>query len=87
MKSTRINFIIDLPLMALTILQGISGILLLVGSNDATYLGISRFEWKYFHELTGISMVILLTIHFTLYWKWLIDETKNSFRMRLFDSI
>lgn len=87
MTVTRINFIIDMPLMALVILQGISGIMLLIGSNNTTYLAISGFEWGTIHKFTGIPMVILLTIHLTLYWKWLIDETKNIFRISLFDSI
>lgn len=86
MTVTRINFIIDISLMALAILQGISSMMLLIGSN-ATALGTTSYEWATIHRLIGSPMVILLIIHLALCWKWIIDETKNIFSMSLFDSI
>lgn len=44
MKITKTHFLIDVPLMALMLLQGISEIVLLVGSNDSTYIEIGRYE-------------------------------------------
>ncbi|WP_321420172.1 hypothetical protein [uncultured Methanomethylovorans sp.] len=37
MKMTKTHFLIDVPLMALMLLQGISEIVLLIRSNDSTY--------------------------------------------------
>jgi len=86
-KMTKTHFIIDVPLMALMLLQGISEIVLLVGSNDSTYIGIGGYEWKYVHEIIGIPIMILFTLHFIEYCKWFINETKDVFRIGLFDSV
>jgi hypothetical protein len=87
MAVTKINFRLDLLLMGLLVVQGISGIILLIGSNSATYLGTSVFEWRKLHGPIGISVVILLVIHLIICLKWLIDETKKRIRTSLFDSI
>lgn len=87
MKMTKTHFIIDVPLMALILLQGISGIVFLFGSNDTTYMGISGFEWKYIHEIIEIPTMILFTIHFIEYCRWFIGENRNIFRIGLFDSV
>jgi hypothetical protein len=58
---TKTHFIIDVPLMALMLLQGISEIVLLVGSNDSTYIGIGGYEWKYIRLCRNATFAYILT--------------------------
>ncbi|WP_370574648.1 DUF4405 domain-containing protein [Methanomethylovorans sp.] len=76
---TLINYIVDVPLMVLTVLEGLSGIFLQFGGRNASYLGLSMFEWKQIHLVAGMPMVILFIIHLALHWRWLVCVTKNTF--------
>jgi len=79
MNKTLMNYIIDIPLMILTVLEGLSGIILQFGSRNVSYLGMSMFSWKHIHVICGVPMVILFVIHLALHWRWVICVTKNTF--------
>jgi hypothetical protein len=79
MNRTLINYIVDIPLMILTILEGLSGIFLQFGARHASYLGLSMFEWEQIHLMAGMPMVILFIIHLALHWRWVVCVTKNTF--------
>ena len=79
MNRTLINYIVDVPLMILTVLEGLSGIILQFGSRNASYLGMSMFDWKHIHVVAGLPMVALFIIHLALHWRWVVCVTKNTF--------
>lgn len=79
MNKTLINYIVDVPLMILMILEGLSGIVLQFGGRHASYLGMSIFEWKQIHLIAGLPMVLLFIIHLALHWRWVVCATKNTF--------
>lgn len=79
MNRTIINYIVDIPLMILTVLEGLSGVILQFGGRQASYLGLSMFEWKHIHVVAGLPMVILFIIHLALHWRWVVCVTKNTF--------
>jgi len=79
MNRTMINYIIDIPLMILTILEGLSSIFLQFGARHASYLELSMSEWKQVHIMAGMPMVILFIIHLALHWRWVVCVTKNTF--------
>lgn len=72
MKRTLINYIVDVPLLIFTVLEGVSGLILQFG-------GRSMSEWRHIHELCGVPMVVLFVIHLALHWRWVVCVTKNTF--------
>ncbi|OPY19876.1 MAG: hypothetical protein A4E23_01134 [Methanomethylovorans sp. PtaU1.Bin073] len=72
MKRALINYIVDIPLLILTVLEGVSGLILQFG-------GRGMSEWRHIHELCGVSMVILFVIHLALHWRWVVCVTKSTF--------
>jgi hypothetical protein len=44
-----------------------------------TFLGLHRHEWSDIHLYLSIFLLILLTIHLSFNWAWIIQSTKKYF--------
>lgn len=87
MKKWVINYILVIILLLLGLIQAISGFLLwLVIPGGHRGFGIgqvtgdflwSRFTWIEIHDWTALALVVVVTIHIIIHWKWIINMTKR----------
>jgi hypothetical protein len=79
-KACRANLRIDLPLLVLFALCGVSG--LAIGLMDLTsvaHLILLREGWSHLHHLTGILMFLLMLPHLGHHVKWLVCMARKCF--------
>ncbi len=79
MKKTTLNYIVDLPLLAHSVIVSVTGLVLMYGSHGASFLGFDSRELLHMHEQIGVLMVAFSLIHVVLHWKWMACTTKNFF--------
>ncbi len=92
MVRPKIRFLIDLVLLILFLVVGITGLILFIkfpsgsGTGKLSLMGISRHNWADIHNYAGIAMIVLILIHFIINWKMflalgktkLVDKKKNK---------
>ncbi|WP_256623531.1 DUF4405 domain-containing protein [Methanolobus chelungpuianus] len=79
MNRSKLNYIVDIPLLAQSFIVSLSGILM-YGGKGISYLGLDGREWLHMHEQIGIIMVAFSVIHVVLHWRWMVCLTSNLFR-------
>ncbi len=79
MKKTTLNYLVDIPLLAQSVIVSLTGIVLMYGSHGASFLGFSGRELLHMHEQIGILMVAFSLLHVVLHWKWMVCTTRNFF--------
>jgi hypothetical protein len=77
MNRTKINYLVNIPLLIQSLIVSLSGVLLLYGGRHITLMGLDGREWLYLHEQIGILMVAFSVLHIALHWKWMICTTRN----------
>lgn len=77
MKKNTLNYIVDLPLLAQSVIVSVTGVVLMYGSHGTSFLGFDSRELLHMHEQIGILMVAFSLIHVVLHWKWMACATKN----------
>lgn len=45
-----------------------------------SYLGITKYTWSMLHDVSGMLLLITITIHIILHLKWMYLTTKSFFR-------
>jgi fucose 4-O-acetylase-like acetyltransferase len=82
-RQARLNFSLNSLLFAAFLLVNLSGLLTWLvlpsggyrgGRNplfNVTWLGLTRHEWNDLHLWAGLAMMIIITIHLALHWRWL----------------
>ena len=50
-----------------------------VGASNLTYWGLSRHTWINIHDWVAVALIVLVTIHVILHWKWIIRMVKIMF--------
>jgi len=79
-KACRANRRIDLPLLGLFALCGVSG--LAIGLMDLTWMAhilLLREGWSHLHHLSGSLMLLLLLLHLGHHVKWLACMARKCF--------
>jgi len=71
MKKVTANYIVDILLIITFLLSGVTGILKFPGINL-----LRSSTTNLIHDWIGIAMVVLVTIHLTLNWDFLVNMTK-----------
>lgn len=80
MNRTKLNYIVDIPLLAQSFIVSLSGVILMYGGKGISYLGLDGREWLHLHEQIGILMVAFSVIHILLHWRWMACSTRSLFR-------
>jgi len=79
MEKVKVNYWVDVLLIILFVIVGISGIVLDFAFTSGvpnigrtiTFLGTHKLDWLRPHAIAGLAMVVLLIIHLVLHFKWL----------------
>ncbi len=74
MNQVKINYFLDLGLLAVFLSAGITGIML--------YFGISFRSISNVHAWSGIALVVLVALHLALHLNWIICTTKALLRKK-----
>lgn len=81
-RQARVNFSLDSLLFIAFVLANVSGLVVWLilpsegyrgGRNpfyNASLLGLARHDWNDLHLYAGLAMIIALTVHLALHWKW-----------------
>ena len=82
MSKAKINYIIDVLLLILSISTFTTGMIKFPGF--LAFFGISLRSLpmpliKTIHDYSGLSIGILVLLHIILHWKWMITMTKQIF--------
>ena len=81
MKRIRLNYIIDIILIIVFFICGITGLLKL----PFLFSHLQSLNFRLLtklHDLSGIIMIILVVVHIALHWKWIITMTKHVFKAK-----
>ncbi len=88
-RQARLYFWLDSLMSVAFILTGLSGLvvwLILPGGGyqggrnpfyNATLLGLTRHNWIDLHLWTGLALILILTIHLALHWRWVVCMTRR----------
>lgn len=87
MAKPKLNFWIDFIMLIAFIVTGITGVILffIPSGNRSGYtevFGIIKQVWSEWHQWFGITMIVLVLIHFLLHWNWFVCMTKNLFKKK-----
>jgi hypothetical protein len=87
MKKVKVNYFVDLLLVISGLISIVSGVIMFFapsgpGSSLFTFLGVTKHSWGEWHKWSGMTMAVLVILHFILHWKWFIAMTKNLFHKR-----
>lgn len=52
------------------------------GFGDITLWGLSKHTWINIHDWVAVALVVIVTIHVILHWKWLVRMARNLFRRK-----
>lgn len=80
MKKRTIHFIVDIPLFAIFLIVGLTGILLFPGFLQLFGFNINslpKFQIYQIHNWVGLLLIIIASLHIDLNWKWIITITKR----------
>ncbi|MFH1786516.1 MAG: DUF4405 domain-containing protein [archaeon] len=82
MKTRRINYIIDVGLLASFTVTGLSGVILFFSprgphSGVFSILSLYKATWISLHEKIGLLMVFLMLVHAALHFNWYVSTTKQ----------
>lgn len=93
-NKAKANYWIDLVIGIGFIVAAASGLVLLFAHSSGGYQGgrnpnylrpilfLSRDTWKTLHSWSAITMVIGVTLHFLLHWRWITCMTGNLFKRK-----
>ncbi len=93
---TRMNWLVDASLFISALVVAITSIYFLYlpsggyrgGRNP--YYGITilfdRRTWEDWHTWFGVAMIIIVGIHLTLHWRWIVTMLARAFRAACFSS-
>lgn len=87
MKKTTLNYLVDMPLLAQSVIVSVTGVVLMYGSHGTSFLGFDSRELLHMHEQIGILMVAFSVIHVVLHWKWMACTTKNFLKGKTVSSV
>jgi hypothetical protein len=76
--ASRLNYVIDAALFVAFTVMMFSG--LMISRAILPALGLqtpNEFIWRFVHARSADLSLALLTVHFGLHWKWLVDVTKR----------
>jgi len=79
MKKNTLNYIVDIPLLAQSVIVSVTGVVLMFAGHGASFLGYDSRELLQMHEQIGLLMVAFSVIHLVLHWKWMACTTRNFF--------
>ncbi len=91
MNRAKINFIIDLALLLVTIGVIWTGLILFFilkpgfgcrSLHGWTLFGLRRHDYGDIHVYLSIAMIVLSCIHLGLHWKWFCLKLNRLFRLR-----
>ena len=88
----KLNYIIDILMLICFLGSVISGVLFLFFPEGRRFGwheigGLTKRELKDFHTIFGILMIIFLTFHFFLHWRWIVAMTKSFFKKEKSDKM
>ena len=49
------------------------------GAGNLTFWELSRHSWIDIHDWVAVALIIIVTIHFVLHWKWIVRVAKHLF--------
>jgi len=92
-KATR-NYIVDLVMFVLIIVEAISGFVIwIVFPRGGGYMGgrgsglvtetsflRARDTWIALHNWAAVALVVVVVLHLILHWKWVVHMTKKLFK-------
>jgi hypothetical protein len=73
-NSARINYVIDLILLAVFVMMVLSG--LMISRSVLSFFGLKgapRSVWRELHSIFGNLALILVGLHIALHWRWITD--------------
>jgi preprotein translocase subunit SecY len=89
-RQTQRNWLVDASLFGSAVVAILSGIYFLFlpvggfqgGHNPAYNLTIlfSRHTWDDLHTWSGILMIIIVTVHLSLHWQWVVSMTRRMLK-------
>jgi hypothetical protein len=47
------------------------------GGLELTYFGIARHTWINIHDWLAIALVVVVTVHLLIHWKWVVRMIRN----------
>ncbi|MBN1219738.1 MAG: DUF4405 domain-containing protein [Anaerolineae bacterium] len=82
---TKLNFWLDLTIFITFVITTITGLLLWLvipsgsGSGWLVFYGLTRREWVELHNWFGVGMLLGITFHLILHWRWIICVVQRFF--------
>lgn len=52
----------------------------ITGTSNLTYWGLSRHTWIDIHDWVAVALVVFVTIHIALHWKWIFRMVRGMFQ-------
>jgi len=77
MNKIKIYFWLDILMLIFFIIVAISALLLFTGLR---FEGIRNQDLKLIHNYSGLILIIIMTIHFLLHFKWVTSVGKSLFK-------
>jgi hypothetical protein len=90
-KATR-NYLLALIMALLALAQAVSGFVLWVvlprgggfqgGRGEESAFIWIRDGWINLHDWTAVALVVIVLVHITLHWGWIVRMTRSYFRQK-----
>ncbi len=83
---TKTNFWFDVTIFILFLITALTGLLLWLilpggrGSSGTIFLGLTRQSWIDLHNWIGLAMLVGVTLHLLLHWKWISCVSQRYFK-------
>jgi hypothetical protein len=77
--TTRLDYAVDVALFMVTITVMLSGFMVIPGVVDTSYGTVVLGVWQRVHKLSSNLLLLTMTIHLLLHWRWMYDVAGRSF--------
>jgi len=92
MREATRNYILFIILSLLALFETASGFILWLAlprdggsqgrgfGDEAVFWSVTRHMWVELHDWVAVALVVVVTIHLALHWKWIVYMTKSFFK-------
>ena len=78
MKRITVNALVDIGCLLMFIPSLLTGLVLYFflpsgggrGGSWVTWMGITRYDWVLYHDITSFAFAVLLVLHLLLHWRY-----------------
>ncbi len=87
----KANYVLDVVMLILFLIMAATGMVKywflgdpLTGKFHAySFLGVTKYTWSVWHDVSGILLLITIAVHLALHLRWMYATTRSLFRRRV----